>query len=60
MKVAECATARNLCEQPAFSWWVTNVLKRHKKIIAAANTKYIKQTHPFGLEGPRQSNGHLR
>jgi len=51
--VADYTTASNLCEEPAFSWWVKNVLKRSKKMIGAASTKYIKQTHCFGLEIPK-------
>jgi len=35
------------------NWWVTSVLQRRQKTIAASNTKYIKRTHHFGLEIPK-------
>ena len=50
IEVADYTTASNLCKKTAFSWWVKNVLKRRKKMIGAASTKYIKCTHRFGLE----------
>jgi len=53
IEVADYATASNLCEKPAFSWWVKNVLTRCKKMIGAASMKYIKRTHRFGLEIPK-------
>ena len=51
--VAEYAIASNLDKEPDFSWWSKSVIKRCKKTIAAANTKYIKLTQRFGLEIPK-------
>ena len=53
IEVADYAIANNIHEEPAFSWWVKNVLRRRKKVIASTSTKYIKRTHRFGLEIPK-------
>jgi len=53
IEVADYAIASNLCKEPAFSWWVENVVKRRKKMIGAASTKYIKSTHHISLEIPK-------
>ena len=52
IEVAEYAVACNLEKEPEFRW-VTNAMKMKEKTIAAANTKYIKRTHRFGLEIPK-------
>ncbi len=45
--------AHNLSQEPAFSWWVNDVLKHRDRVIAASNTKYVKRTHKFGIELPK-------
>jgi len=53
IEVAEYAVAHNISQEPAFSWWVPDILKKRDRIIAAANTRYTKRTHKFGIELPK-------
>jgi hypothetical protein len=42
--------------KPAFNWWVPHVLKKHDRIISLVRkrtTRYLKQTHKFGIEVPK-------
>ena len=53
-QTAEYAVARKLESQPAFAWWVGQVLRRRDRILAAAkNKRYHKRTHKFGIELPK-------
>jgi len=36
IEVADYAIANNIHEESAFSWWVKNVLRRRKKVIASS------------------------
>lgn len=42
IETAEYAIAHNLSQEPAFSWWVEDVLRRRDSMIAASNMLYIK------------------
>jgi hypothetical protein len=53
IEVAEYAVARDLTEEPAFAWWVTSVLRKRNRIIAAVKRTYHKQNHKFGIKVPR-------
>jgi hypothetical protein len=50
--VAEYAKANKIAEEPAFAWWVNDVLRRRNPIISKVKTGYWKTTHKFGLEIP--------
>ena len=47
VKVAEYAAADNLQGEPAFSWWVLQVLRQRTRIIAAVNKRYHNHTQKF-------------
>jgi hypothetical protein len=52
VQVAEYVTACNLEEEPAFAWWVSNVLRKQDVIVSAVNS-WMKQTsHKYGVELP--------
>jgi len=53
VEVSDYAVAHNLTQEPAFSWWVNEVLQKRDRMIAAVNTRYIKRTHKFGIELPK-------
>ncbi len=53
VEVAEYAVAMDIADEPAFAWWVPQVLKRRDRIIAAVKSRYFKRTHKFGLEVPK-------
>jgi hypothetical protein len=52
IQVAEYAVARELTHEPAFSWWVPQVLRRRNRIISAAQTKYARTDQKYGVEIP--------
>jgi hypothetical protein len=52
VKVAEYAVANQLVEEPAFAWWVKDVLRRRNRIISKVKSKYWKTTHKFGIRLP--------
>jgi hypothetical protein len=53
LEVAEYAVSQGIDHEPAFSWWVPNVLKKRDRIISAVNKRYLKRTHKFGIEVPK-------
>jgi Reverse transcriptase (RNA-dependent DNA polymerase) len=52
IQVAEYAVAHELTHEPAFAWWVSQVLKRRNRIISAAQTRYARTDQKFGIELP--------
>ena len=53
IELAEYAVANRIVEEPAFAWWVSDVLKRRNCIISKVKSKYWKTTHKFGIEVPK-------
>ena len=53
IELAEYAVANRIVEEPAFAWWVSDVLKRRNRIISKVKSKYWKTTHKFGIEVPK-------
>jgi hypothetical protein len=55
IEVAEYAVGHNLCEEPAFAWWVPFTLRKRNKIVASIKTraKHRKKDYKFGIELPR-------
>ncbi len=56
VQVAEYAKTHKIDHKPAFNWWVLYVLKTRDRIISLVkrrNTRYLKQTHKFGIEMPK-------
>jgi hypothetical protein len=49
VEIAEYAVAHELSDEPAFSWWVPFTLKKRDAIISAANQRYWKWTHKYGI-----------
>ena len=60
LELAQYAIANGIAEEPAFKWWVPEILKRKKKIISKIKTKYWKTTHKFGIEIPKSVEHALR
>ena len=52
VEVAEYAVSCNIHEEPAFVWWVKDVLKWRNRIISKVKSKYWKTTHKFGIKLP--------
>ncbi|KAI2489216.1 Reverse transcriptase (RNA-dependent DNA polymerase) [Fragilaria crotonensis] len=53
VQVAEYAIQNRIAEQPAFNWWVHNVLRKRNRIISKAKSRYWKTTHKFGIRIPK-------
>ena len=53
VQVAEYAVNNQLVEEPAFAWWVKDVLRRKDRIISAVKSRYWKRTHKFGIRVPK-------
>jgi len=53
IETAEYAFTHHLSDEPAFSWWIHDVLKKRDRFIAASHTRYIKRTHKFGIRLPK-------
>jgi hypothetical protein len=52
VKVAEYAVANQIVEEPAFAWWVKDVLRRRNQIISKVKSRYWKTSHKFGIQLP--------
>ena len=53
VEVAEYAVANQIVEEPAFAWWVKDVLRCRNRIISKVKSRYWKTTHKFGIRLPR-------
>ena len=60
VEVAEYAVANQLVEEPAFAWWVKEVLRRRNRIISKVKSQYWKTTHKFGIKLPHSVQEALR
>lgn len=52
-QTADYATAMRLAAEPAFAWWVPDVIKKRDRIIAKVKSKYWLRTHKFGIRVPK-------
>ena len=55
LEVAEYAVANKIDHEPAFKWWMPQVLKHRHRIIAKTQNKYWRTTHKFGIELPHSA-----
>lgn len=53
VQLAEYAMANDIQEEPAFKWWVRDVLRTKERIIAKVKSKYLRTTHKFGIRIPK-------
>jgi len=52
VETAEYAIANRIDDQPAFHWWVRDVVKYRNRIINKVKSRYWKTTHKFGIRLP--------
>ena len=52
IELAEFAMGNGLQDEPAFIWWVRNVLRHKERIISKVKSKYWKTTHMYGIRLP--------
>jgi hypothetical protein len=60
IELAEYAVANRIQEEPAFKWWVADVLRKRNQIISKITSRYWKTTHKFGVRLPHSVNEALR
>ena len=56
VETAEYATARDLADEPAFIWWINQILKKSDLIISLVKrriTRYLKKTSKYVIELPK-------
>jgi hypothetical protein len=53
IKLAEYAVANQIHEEPAFKWWISDVLRRRNRIISKVKRRYWSLTHKFGIRVPK-------
>ncbi|KAI2495882.1 Reverse transcriptase (RNA-dependent DNA polymerase) [Fragilaria crotonensis] len=51
--VAEYAFANCISEEPAFAWWVGDVIRKRGRILLKVKSKYWQRTHKFGIRIPK-------
>jgi hypothetical protein len=60
IELAEYAVANQLLQEPAFSWWVKDVLRHRRRIVAKIKNKYWRTSHKFGIRLPKSAEEALR
>ena len=53
IQVAEYSINNKLSEEPAFAWWVRHVLRKRDRIIKKVKSSYLRKTHKYGIEIPK-------
>ena len=51
--MSEYALINKISDEPAFIWWVKEVLRRRDRILSKVKSRYWKRTHKFGIELPK-------
>ena len=60
VELAEYAVANRIQDEPAFKWWVADVLRKRNRIISKVKSRYWKTTHKFGVRLPHGVDEALR
>ena len=53
VELAIYAKDRKIDDEPAFAWWVPYVLRKQKRILQKAKSKYWARTHKYGIRIPK-------
>ena len=56
VQTAEYSVTNDIDTEPAFNYWVPDILKKRDIIISLVKkrkTRYLKKTHKFGIEMPK-------
>ena len=60
MELAEYAKAHHIDDEPAFYWWVRDILQKRQRIIGKLKSKYWRTTHKFGICLPEDAREALQ
>ena len=44
--------ANKIDHEPAFVWWIKDVIRRRDRLIKKIKARFVKRTHKFGIEIP--------
>jgi hypothetical protein len=55
VQVAKYSVINQISEEPAFAWWVKDVLRHRDRIISKVKSRYWKKTHKYGIELPKDA-----
>jgi hypothetical protein len=58
IEVAEYAMANKLSSEPAFNWWVNDVLRRRERILSRLNTRYMRREENLNTKKRQGRPGH--
>ncbi len=58
--MAEYAVNNRIADEPAFSWWVRQVLRKRDRVIAKVKSRYWRTTHKYGVRIPKSVEEALR
>ena len=53
VQVAEYAVNNKIDQEPAFNWWVRQVLRKRDRILSKVKSRYWRTTHKFGIRVPK-------
>jgi hypothetical protein len=53
VEVAECALANQISHEPAFDWWVHDVIRPKKSLIKLSQTHFLRPQYRYGICVPR-------
>ena len=55
VELVEYAKAHHIDDEPAFYWWVRDVLRKRQRIIGKLKSKYWCTKHKFGIFLPKDT-----
>jgi hypothetical protein len=53
IEVAEYAINNKLAEEPAFTWWIKDVIRKRDRMVGKAMSRYWLKSHKYGIELPK-------
>ena len=60
IELAEYAVGNKLEQEPAFAWWIHDVLRKQDRMIGKVKKKYWSRTHKYGIRLPKTVEEALR
>ena len=60
VELVEYAKAHHIDNEPAFYWWVRDVLRKRQRITGKLKSKYWHTTHKFGIRLPKDAREALQ
>jgi hypothetical protein len=53
VEVAEYALENQISHEPAFDWWVHDMIRRKKRLIKLSQTRFLRPQYKYGINVPR-------